>query len=69
MDKNFFGDLNRINRKMQRDMGISPVKTDSIPMFGGRPVRNTIIEKDDVTNIIILAETTNSVSEFVEAIA
>ena len=41
-------------------------RIDYIPFLGGRPNRETIISRDDITNISILLNTTSSVSEFLE---
>jgi hypothetical protein len=40
--------------------------SDYIPFLGGRPERTAIINKDDITNLTILLNTTGSVEEFLE---
>ena len=39
-----------------------------IPMFGGRPSRDTVIGNDDILNLQIALNTTNSVSAFLKAV-
>lgn len=40
-----------------------------IPMFEGRPERDTAINSDDCINVRIALETTDNVKEFLEMIA
>jgi hypothetical protein len=44
------------------------LKPDYIPFLSGRPSRETVIGKDDVMNLEILINMTNSVEEFVKSI-
>lgn len=44
------------------------VKDDYIPMFKGRPERETIISEDDILNIKITLEAFKDVSEFIKRI-
>lgn len=39
-----------------------------IPILSGRPDRDTIISIDDIMNLVILLNTTDSVSGFLEVI-
>lgn len=38
---------------------------DFIPLFGGRPPRTALIDKDDSTDLKIILNTTRSVDEFI----
>jgi hypothetical protein len=39
-------------------------RRDSIPMFGGRPVRQTIINEEDIVNLRIALNTSKSWEDF-----
>ncbi len=39
-----------------------------IPLFGGRPDRETVISGDDITNLMIALNTSASMAEFVSAV-
>ena len=52
-----------------KQIKISKFKRRSIiPFMQGRPVRDTIIQKDDITNLVILLNTCNSFSEFLNKV-
>ena len=42
------------------------MRPDYIPFLGGRPHRETIINSDDILNLSILLNTTDSVDEFIK---
>ena len=44
------------------------LKPDYIPFLSGRPERGTIINDDDLMNLEIMMNTTNSVEDFVQKI-
>jgi hypothetical protein len=44
------------------------LKPDYIPFLSGRPERETIINDDDLMNLEIMVNTTNSVEDFVQKI-
>jgi len=44
------------------------MKKDYIPFMEGRPDRVTIIQNDDIYNLSIALNTTNSVDEFLKAV-
>jgi hypothetical protein len=44
------------------------MKKDYIPFLGGRPVRQTIIGKDDIMNLAITLNTCSTVDEFLAKI-
>jgi hypothetical protein len=44
------------------------LKPDYIPFLSGRPERETIINEDDLMNLEIMMNTTNSVEDFVQKI-
>jgi hypothetical protein len=52
----------RDNRAVKLEKALSP---DYIPLFGGRPVRATVIGKDDFLDLAILLNTTKDVEEFI----
>jgi len=39
-----------------------------IPMFGGRPKRDTVIGDDDILNLQIALNTSNSVTDFLKVV-
>ncbi|MGD9201875.1 MAG: hypothetical protein PVI26_09950 [Chitinispirillia bacterium] len=39
-----------------------------IPFMQGRPARNTIIQKDDIINLIIMLNTCKSLNEFLNKV-
>jgi len=41
------------------------MKPDYIPFLGGRPERQTVIRPDDIVNLKIILNTTDSVEEFI----
>jgi hypothetical protein len=41
---------------------------DFIPFLGGRPDRTTVISLDDITDLVITLNVTNSVEEFLSII-
>lgn len=41
---------------------------EKVEMFRGRPERNTVISKDEITNLRITLEITNSVTAFLRAV-
>jgi hypothetical protein len=41
------------------------MKPDYIPFLGGRPERLTVIKTDDIVNLKIILNTTESVEEFI----
>jgi hypothetical protein len=46
----------------------SVAREDYIPFMGGKPDRNTVIDTEDVTNLIISLNTSKSLEEFVETV-
>jgi hypothetical protein len=42
------------------------MKPDYIPFMGGRPERGTVIRTDDIVNLKINLNTTDSVEEFIK---
>jgi hypothetical protein len=44
------------------------MKKDYIPFLGGRPLRQTIIGKDDIMNLAITLNTCSTVEEFLAKI-
>lgn len=40
------------------------VSTGTIPFMGGRPVRDLVINDDDITNLVIAMNTAVSLEEF-----
>ena len=52
-----------------KQMKVSKIKRRSIiPFMQGRPVRDTIIQKDDITNLIILLNTCKSLNELLNKV-
>ena len=43
----------------------TPVKKDFIPLFSGRPLRDTVIGKEEILNLEIALNTARSLEEFI----
>jgi len=43
-------------------------RDEYIPFLGGRPVRETVISEDDITNLIIAVNTSKSLEVFLEQV-
>jgi hypothetical protein len=55
MQHNYRGRVPKLDKELS---------ADSIPLFGGRPVRATQIGKDDTLDLKILLNTTRDVDQF-----
>jgi hypothetical protein len=44
------------------------MKKGFIPFLGGRPERETVIGQEDIVNLSIVLNTTNSVEEFIKIV-
>lgn len=43
-------------------------REDYIPFMGGKPDRNTVIDNEDLTNLVIALNTSKSLEEFIETV-
>jgi hypothetical protein len=44
------------------------LRPDYIPFLSGRPNRETVIGKDDMMNLAIVLNTTNTIEEFIKSV-